>query len=499
MNTSYRPGNETLAISPATGISRRSLLTRGALILGSVALPSVRPRAQAISPVMMTLSGYMAGAKDQPLPPDVVEKAKHHVLDTFAAMLSGSQLPPGHAALALARTQAGRPASTVAGSTILTGPIDAALVNGLMAHSDETDDSHGPSQSHPGASVVPAALALGEELGISGTHFLRAVTLGYDVGTRLTMSLGGPAFRDETRRSTHAFAGTFGSAAAAGSVAGLTQQQMRWLLDYASQQAGGYAIWGRDTDHIEKGFVFGGMPARNGVTAALLVRSGWNGVDDVFAGEDNFFRVNAPKGDPAALVHELGDRYEIINTDIKKWTVGTPIQAPLDAIDNLRRKRPFEADDVKEVVVRLAPSVGSVVDNRDIPDICLQHMVAVMLIDKTASFQAAHDKARMQDANVLRQRKKVRYVPDEELSQALPVRVAIVEVTLTDGTELSGRVDAVRGTVRNPMSRAEVVDKARDLIAPVIGSATTQKLIDSVLGIDAIQDIRAFRPMLQRQ
>jgi 2-methylcitrate dehydratase PrpD len=139
------------------------------------------------------------------------------------------------------------------------------------------------------------------------------------------------------------------------------------------------------------------------------------------------------------------------------------------------------------------------VDNRDIPDICLQHMVAVMLIDKTASFQAAHDKARMQDAAVLRQRKKVRYVPDEELSQALPVRVAIVEVTLTDGTELSGRVDAVRGTVRNPMSRAEVVDKARDLIAPVIGSATTQKLIDSVLGIDAIQDIRAFRPMLQRQ
>jgi 2-methylcitrate dehydratase PrpD len=273
---------------------------------------------------------------------------------------------------------------------------------------------------------------------------------------------------------------------------------MRWLLDYASQQASGYAIWGRDTDHIEKGFVFGGMPARNGVTAALLVRSGWNGVDDVFSGEDNFFQVNAPKGDPGVLIDKLGERYEVVNTDIKKWTVGTPIQAPLDAIENLRRKRPFDADDVKGVVVRLAPTVGAVVDNRDIPDICLQHMVAVMLVDKTASFHAAHDKARMRDAAVLRQRSKVQYVPDAALTRLLPARVAIVEITLNDGTQLSDRVEAVRGTVRNPMPRGEVVDKARDLIAPVLGAATAQKLIDTVFAIETVKDIRMLRPLLQK-
>jgi len=475
------------------------VISRGALALGAAALPSLRVQAQAISPVMTTLSSYMADAKDGPIPPDVVEKAKHHILDTIAAMVSGSELPPGRAALALARAQAGRPTSTVVGSNVLTGPMDAALVNGLLAHSDETDDSHGESQSHPGASIVPAALALGEELNISGQHFVRAVTLGYDVGPRMTMALGGAAFRDQTRRSTHAFAGTFGSAAAAGCVAGLNQDQMRWLLDYASQQAAGYAIWGRDTDHIEKGFVFGGMPARNGVTAAMLVRAGWNGVNDVFSGDDNFFQVNAPKGNPATLVDGLGDRFEIVNTDIKKWTVGTPIQGPLDAIDTMRRKRSFEADAVKEVVVRLAPSVGSVVDNRDIPDICLQHMVAVMLADKTASFQAAHDKARMKDAALLRQRSKVKYMPDAALAQLLPVRVAIVEVTLTDGTRLTERVEAVRGTVRNPMSRGEVVDKARDLIAPVLGAATAQKLIDAVLALESQKQVGALRPLLQRQ
>src|SRR5688572_20573204 len=362
--------------APPSRISRRGLLHRGALVLCSAALPFARLRAQTVGPVMAALSRYMAEAKDRGLPPEVVEKAKHHILDTIAAMVSGSELPPGRAALALARAQAGRPVATVVGSNVVTGPIDAALVNGVLAHSDETDDSHGASQSHPGASIVPSALALGEDLGASGEHFLRAVTLGYDVGPRLTMALGGMTFRNESRRSTHAFAGNFGSAAAAGCIAGLNAQQMRWLLDYASQQASGYAIWARDTDHIEKGFVFGGMPARNGVTAAVLVRAGWNGIDDVFSGDDNFFQVNAPQGSPAVLVEKLGERYEVVNTDIKKWTVGTPIQAPLDAIDNLLRKRPFNADEVKGVVVRLAPSVGAVVDNRDIPDICLQHMMA---------------------------------------------------------------------------------------------------------------------------
>ena len=135
---------------------------------------------------MTTLSGYMAAAKDRALPAEVIEKAKHHILDTVAAMVSGSELPPGRAALTFARAQAGRPVATVIASNIATGPIDAALVNGVFAHSDETDDSHERSQSHPGASIVPAALALGEEVGASGEYYLRAVTLGYDISSRMS-------------------------------------------------------------------------------------------------------------------------------------------------------------------------------------------------------------------------------------------------------------------------------------------------------------------------
>ncbi len=286
-------------------------------------------------------------------------------------------------------------------------------------------------------------------------------------------------------------------AAAAASIAQLEEREMRWLLDYASQQAAGYAIWGRDTEHIEKAFVFGGMPARAGVTAAEVVRAGWSGVDDVFSGEDNFFRVNAVGAKPELLVEALGQRYEIANTDIKKWTVGTPIQGPLDALESLLRLHGFAADDVSEVVVRLAPAVGSVVDNRDIPDICLQHMLAVMLVDRTVSFRAAHDAPRMKDPAVLQERRKIRYQPDADLAPMLPVRVAIVEVGLRDGTRHSERVEAVRGTPRNPMGRDEVVSKARDLIEPVLGGVTAGRLIAKLLALETLGNLRELRPLLQ--
>ena len=448
--------------------------------------------------IMDTLSAYMGAAAARALPDDVTDHAKHHLLDTLAAMISGSELPPGQAAQRYVRARGGSGTATVVGAALTAAPVDAALANGVMAHADETDDSHNESRSHPGCAVVPAALALGEEGGIDGTGLLRAVTLGYDIGPRVMMAMGGAAFSYESSLSTHSIAGTFGAAAAASCAAGLDARQMRWMLDYTAQQSSGIIAWRRDTDHIEKAFVFAGMPARNGVTSALLVKSGWNGVDDIFSGADNFFAAYAPKAKPEQLVEKLGERYEIAQTDIKKWTVGSPIQAPLDAIEAARGKHPFEADQVTRVTVRLAPTVGKVVDNRDIPDICLQHMVAVMLLDKTASFHAAHDKPRMQDPAVLRQRAKVTLVGDDELAKLLPVRVTVVEIDLADGTRLSERVTAVRGTPRNPMTRTEVVDKAVDLIGPVLGSAGSKRLIDTVLAIESVKDVRGLRQLVQR-
>jgi 2-methylcitrate dehydratase PrpD len=345
---------------------------------------------------------------------------------------------------------------------------------------------------------VPAALAAAETFGIDGARFLRAVTLGYDIGPRVVLAMGGAAFSYDSSLATHSIAGNFGATAAAACAAGLDAQQMRWVLDYAAQQSSGVKAWRRDIDHIEKAFVFGGMAERNGVTAALFVKTGWNGVDDIFSGADNFFQAYAPKAQPELLTDKLGERFEIAETDIKKWTVGSPIQAPLDAIEAIRNKQPFEANDVRRVIVRLAPSVATVVDNRDMPDICLQHMVAVMLIDKTASFHAAHDKPRMSDAATLKERAKVELVRDEELAKLLPLRVTVVEIDLANGAHISERVSAVRGTPRNPMPRKEVIEKARDLIGPVLGAEKCDLLIERVYAIETVTDVRALQPLLRR-
>src|SRR5258705_13547648 len=140
----------------------------------------------------------------------------------------------------------------------MCGPIEAVFANGELAHSDETDDEFTAGGAHPGCAIVPAALAVGEQFGVSGTHFLRAVALGYDIALR-AMKTVGPGMKE-----THNLVGTMGATAAAGCVAGLNAQQMRWLLDYAAQQAGaGIGAWRRDTEHIEKAFLFGARGSRN--------------------------------------------------------------------------------------------------------------------------------------------------------------------------------------------------------------------------------------------
>src|SRR3984893_13756115 len=192
-------------------MNRRGVLGMTATTAMALAWSPARvfAQAQADGPVMNALSAYMSAAGTCALPAETTEHAKYHLPDTLASMISGSELPPGQAALRYIREHGGKGA-TVVGSALTAAPIDAALANGVMAHADETDDSHNESRSHPGCAVVPAALAVGEEHGIDGTRLLRAVTLGYDIGTRVVIAMGGAAFSYESSLATHSIAGTCG-------------------------------------------------------------------------------------------------------------------------------------------------------------------------------------------------------------------------------------------------------------------------------------------------
>src|SRR5262249_40594122 len=146
--------------------------------------------APAISPVNLTLSEYIASAAQRALPPEVVLKTKHHILDTLAAILSGSKLRAGTLAAGYAARFAGVPEATVMGTKLLVPAEVAALANGMAGHADETDDSHLGGRFHPGCGIVPAAFAVAEVADRSGADLIAAVAVGYDIGARLNMSLG---------------------------------------------------------------------------------------------------------------------------------------------------------------------------------------------------------------------------------------------------------------------------------------------------------------------
>jgi len=451
---------------------------------------------------MNELSAYIAGALKRPLPEEVLEKTKHHALDTIAAMMSGSRLLPGKKAIAYVKTLGGAKEACVIGSRLITTAQHAALANGMLGHADETDDSHAPSLCHPGCAIVPAALAMAEREGRNGTAFLRAVALGYDVGTRLNMALHAYDFRD-AGHSSHSFGPTFGAAAAAGALANLNADETRWLLSYAAQQCSGISCWMRDEEHIEKAFDFGGMPARNGVAAATMVATGFTGVDDAFTGERNFFiaydetkRIGrAPE--PQRLVQALGSTYEIMNTNIKRWSVGSPIQAPLDSLLELIRAHGIRAGDVEKLTVRVAKQGANTTDNRMMPDICMQHLCAVMLLDGIVTFASSHDERRMKDPKVLALRSRTELFGDEALTRTLPSRQGIVELKLSDGRALRHHTQAVRGTAQNPMTRTEVDEKAFHLIAPILGKARARLLCDAVWAVDKLSNMRKLRPLLR--
>lgn len=445
---------------------------------------------------MRELSAYVSAALRRPLPPAVLEKTKHHILDTIAAMVSGSRLAPGKKAIAYVKTLGGVKEACVIGSNITTSAGNAALANGMLAHADETDDSHAPSLTHPGCGIVPAALAMAERERRNGAVFLRAVALGYDVGCRLTQSLDAYEFRNDGH-STHSFGPMFGAAAAAGALAGLREIQVRHLLSFTAQQASGVSCWMRDGEHVEKAFDFGGMPARNGVAAATMVAHGFTGVDDVFAGERNFFVAYGRKPDPAVLTRGLGETYEIMNTNIKRWSVGSPIQAPLDSLRDLIHEHQIKAEDVERILVRVAHQGANTVDNRAMPDICMQHMCAIMVIDGKVTFASSHDEKRMRDRKVLALRSHIELRGDEALSAAMPSRQGIVEISLRDGRNLRHHTSAVRGTAENPMTRAEVDEKSYDLMAPVLSKARARKLCNAIWKLEKISDLRGLRPLLR--
>ncbi len=454
----------------------------------------VKKKSAEISPITQQLSAYIARAIKKPLPKPVIERAKLHTLDTFAAIIAGSRLTPGKKVLAYVKSVGGKPAVGIVGTRLLSSLPAAALANGMFAHADEMDDTHPASLTHPGRNVLPAALAIGESGHCSGTALLRAVVLGYDVCARMMLALKAIEFQRAGHYSG-AFGGAFGATAAAAALLKLDEQKTRFALSYCGQQAAGLAAVLRDPEHIQKSFAGGGMPAHNGVVSALLAAHGFTGVEDIFSGERDFFYAFEPAADRAELTRDLGRDYKMLTSAIKCWPVGGPIQGPLHVLREMIRQHGLKAADVKKVVARIPDKELEIVNNRDMPNISIRHLLALMLLDGTVTSASAHDFARMKDSRVLALKECIEAVGDPALTDPQRRWRCVMTIALKDGRTLTHQTMAAKGSYENPVTREDEAEKALDLMGPVLGRRGAENLIAEIWELDRIKDICALRKL----
>jgi 2-methylcitrate dehydratase PrpD len=299
-----------------------------------------------------------------------------------------------------------------------------------------------------------------------------------------------------SHRSAEGTSSTMGAAAAAASLARLDEKGMRHALSYAAQQVSGIWSWVRDADHVEKAFDFSGMGARNGVTAAVMAQMGFSGVWDVLDGEHNALIALSTEPKPEEMIAGLGARFFVTESAIKPFSVGYPIQAPLEAFLTLVREHKLTIDNVERIVVRLPEDGGRIVNNRSMPDVNCQHIIALALVEGTVSFEDSHSYKRMSDSNVLAAKERVQLIPDRALMDPAAPRSGHVEVTLRDGRAVSHFTRHPPGTKENPLSSERVSEKARSLMAPVLGAERAEEVIRRVTDLEKLGDVRELLPLL---
>src|SRR5262245_54905501 len=446
-----------------------------------------------------TLSAYIADAQAEQLPQAVVEKTKTHILDTLGAMISGSLLKPGRLITEFVRTQGGPEQATVVASDVKTSIIYAALANGAMAHADETDDAHFPTVTHPGSAVLGAALPLAEREQRSGKELIVAVVLGYDVMCRAVKAVD-REWMHERGLHTASMCANFGATAAACRLLRLKPDQIRYALAFAGTQAAGLHTWREEEEHIDKALARAGLPARNGISAALWAQAGFTATPTIFEGAHNFIHSFSEKAQPHEIVRDLAVRYEILDTSIKIYPAGQPIQATLHGYFTLVREHGLMGREMREVLVRLPDAQAQTVNDRLTPDTSCQHLLAVAMLDGKIDFQNSHDPQRMHDPEVLELKKRVRLVADAELTKKFPaVRAAIVEIAMTDGRHFQTYVDRLPGAPYNPLSGQEADSKFLSLSVPVLGSGSSQTILDSLRRLETMENVAALCVNLQKQ
>lgn len=298
--------------------------------------------------------------------------------------------------------------------------------------------------------------------------------------------------------SCHAFGPLFGGGFAAGSLLKFDESQFLVLLNYLAQEASGLTTWRLDQAHTLKSYTFAGMSASNAVKCALLVKAGWSGAGDVLGTDRNFFDAISPHQKLTLNVSGLGEDRKILETDIKKYSTGFPIAAPVAALEEILDRTKASANQIKSVkIIYLSDWYRVIGDANKMPDLNLRHCLSATIVDGHLSFEASHSEARMLDPAVLDVGKRITFIdapPDQDRFEA------VVEVTLTDGTTHTARqAREILGRIQNPMTRSQSDAKVLELLSAVLPEDSSQALCSVVHSLEKEPNLGPMLSILRNE
>jgi 2-methylcitrate dehydratase PrpD len=411
---------------------------------------------------MPTLAESLADFATQPMTPAQALAAcrmRTYALDTLAVTLAGSVAP---SSLPVARTilaAAGKPESTVICAGRVTSAWDAALANGTFAHALELDDDHRVAVLHPGAVVVPAALAAAESANAPGITFLRALLIGYEVTCRVGEVFRGSQFYHGVHPT--ALCGVFGAAAAAGVAMGIESDAFVRALGIAGTQASGLTEWRADGSWIKR--LHPGRAAANGVLAARLAHEGFTGPATIFEGKHGFFNAYSygETIDPEAMLRGLGDDWHALGTAIKPYPCCRFEHGAIDLAIEAHRNG-IAASDVRDVVVRLYRTDVLTYHREPMNAVDAQfnvpYGVAVGLVRGRVALSDFTDDA-IRDQRILAMARRIEVIEDPEYTARYPQDYQVeMTIRLGDGSERRYFSECPSG---DPAAAQYVADPAR--------------------------------------
>jgi 2-methylcitrate dehydratase PrpD len=450
-------------------------------------------------PAANTVAEFGASLRWSELPSSVRERTKELVLDLLGVAASGSAEESSQAA---ARFVATLPPSggtaTVIGAGRTSSAAWAALANGTAAHAIELDDVTTESSLHPGVAVIPAALAVAEELGAPATDFLEAVVAGYEVTMRVGNALN-PASAYQRGFHPTGVAGVFGAAIAAGRLQGLEAAGLTRALGIAGTLAAGsleYLADGSFTKRLNAGWA-----AHAGIVAAGLARAGFAGPPTVFEGRLGVLHAYSDDPRPERLLASLGEPLQIMRVSIKPYACCRYNHGLIDCVLQLRREHAIRPENVTSIRLGVlsggALLVAEPSERKRAPanvvdaQFSAPFAAAVALVHGAAG-REQHSLANVADPFMRSLMARTECYRDPSLDAAYPTHwPAAAEIRLKDGRAFATRIEFATGEPENPVPRDGLIEKFVSLSANLLPPDQAHALVERILRLEDESDLRA--------